>query len=538
MNTEQDIETFNKYLNILLDNHTFDNEQIADIKLKFGKISQVYADHDFEAIKSNGYRSTIHCLASMVKICIEEHSSKPHFESVFKFVHFILDQLINCIEMSKISEDKTYCPLINDHHRKYFDDLQKIGPELHQIIPNYCGRFFMPSTQLIYKNLIPIATYLKTFSMMDNVISLINSDYRHKTLAHKATTRSMDETIQFFLMVNNYFAKLYHGAYSYIFHSDISRRDHQVDFVSTFELKLVETPNVDIVIDRNETGFRTSSLPVRVRIYGTKTFDHQTRSKVVLHAQGGAYVSGSPETTEPYLLDMVRMIPEAVVVSVDYGKAPICKFPTPLQQLLDVYSWLTSGDTSVIETIGFQPDDIVFFGDSSGATLLISLLCVIADIQHQWSDSNLKLPSAILSVYGSLTLSWSLLPSHLTTTADPILNHLSFIRASEAVSPFSPIFEDQDDRYVKHEQFQLSPYLSPIHYKHWERLMSVNLVLYTSSLCPGLDINISMAKKWLGPVSLEVADREPHGFMTFYRQSKTATAATLDVSDQLRSLVK
>lgn len=54
-----------------------------------------------------------------------------------------------------------------------------------------------------------------------------------------------------------------------------------------------------------------------------------------------------------------------------------------LQEVLDCYLWLTSGDISVQHSIGFQPRKVALAGDSAGGNLSMSLLLVLRNIERQ-----------------------------------------------------------------------------------------------------------------------------------------------------------
>lgn len=97
---------------------------------------------------------------------------------------------------------------------------------------------------------------------------------------------------------------------------------------------------------------------------------------------GGGFVIGSPESNEVYLRDWANKLPNVPIISVGYSVSPEAKFPTALQEVLDSYLYLTSGDPAILSMLGFHPKTVAFCGDSAGATLLTAMTMALNDIRH------------------------------------------------------------------------------------------------------------------------------------------------------------
>lgn len=72
------------------------------------------------------------------------------------------------------------------------------------------------------------------------------------------------------------------------------------------------------------------------------------------------------------------------------------------------------------------------------------------------------------------------------------------------------------------EEVTTNPYVSPIFYDDFDSLDDVSLGLIALHFDPFLDDSISMAKKWKGPVVLDVLDGLQHGFLNFMPFVKVA----------------
>lgn len=99
---------------------------------------------------------------------------------------------------------------------------------------------------------------------------------------------------------------------------------------------------------------------------------------------------GSIESNEVYLRDWSNKTPNVPILSIGYSVAPEAKFPTALQEVLDSYLYLTSGDPVILLMLGFHPKKITFCGDSAGATLMTALTTLLNDIRyfHKQNDQN------------------------------------------------------------------------------------------------------------------------------------------------------
>ncbi|KUJ24273.1 alpha/beta-hydrolase [Mollisia scopiformis] len=114
--------------------------------------------------------------------------------------------------------------------------------------------------------------------------------------------------------------------------------------------------------------------PVPVEWTSSEASASEGNKLVVFHVHGGAFFQGSPQSYRSTTTQFASMT-GGRVVSVDYRLAPQNPFPAGLLDVLLVYLSLLYPTES--ETPAVDARNIVFAGDSSGGTLLCSILQII-----------------------------------------------------------------------------------------------------------------------------------------------------------------
>lgn len=84
------------------------------------------------------------------------------------------------------------------------------------------------------------------------------------------------------------------------------------------------------------------------------------------------------------------------ILSVDYSLSPQNPFPVALQEVLDCYLWLVSGQKNVESIIGFQPENVAICGDSAGGNLSMALALALGQIRLTLKANNEPLESVPL----------------------------------------------------------------------------------------------------------------------------------------------
>ncbi|KAF9170363.1 hypothetical protein BGX20_009079 [Mortierella sp. AD010] len=110
---------------------------------------------------------------------------------------------------------------------------------------------------------------------------------------------------------------------------------------------------------------------------------------VVIYYHGGGYYTGSKDEHRVLLGPLAKRLGKKVrILNVGYRLAPQNPFPAALVDALSCYTWVL--DQSVSNVFGlnntgvgssdrFQPNQVVFMGDSAGSGLVISLSLLLRD---------------------------------------------------------------------------------------------------------------------------------------------------------------
>lgn len=294
-------------------------------------------------------------------------------------------------------------------------------------------------------------------------------------------------------------------------------------------------------------------------------------SNLTLHLHGGGYISQSPEFHQVYLNEWAKTLKDTTILSVDYSLSPEAPYPEALQEVLDCYLWLVSGDPEVEAAIGFHPTKIAICGDSAGGNLGMALVLALNDIrqtvkQYGGSLDGYPFPSGLFCFYTPFILNTFVSPARIITSVEgliPVGTLLSCLAAyvpQEVMNEDHPTQGESDEMQlvpnnitsmvqllyskvvwgiksalsvvstnyrlvpwykkpdsVKQSLYNLNkfvsnPFISPLLSKDID-FDEVPLYLYPLTYDAFLDDSIEMAKKWKGKVYIEVFDELPHGFL-------------------------
>ena len=108
---------------------------------------------------------------------------------------------------------------------------------------------------------------------------------------------------------------------------------------------------------------------------------------VILYFHGGGWVIADSKVYAGGVRGMAR-IAKAIVISVDYRRAPEAPFPAQHDDALASYRWILSNAAKM----GGDPSRVAFAGESAGGNLSVATAMLAR-------DAGLPMPRAILSVY-------------------------------------------------------------------------------------------------------------------------------------------
>jgi acetyl esterase/lipase len=198
---------------------------------------------------------------------------------------------------------------------------------------------------------------------------------------------------------------------------------------SAFERLMEEAPGPSRVQIRHvDAGGVDAELIWPARLH------HPIGRRAILYVHGGAFYGGSPDTHRA-LAGSLAKATSADVLLIDYRLAPAYPYPSQIDDTLTAYGWLLDS--------GYQNDNIVLAGDSSGANLAIE--AVLRQIQLKG-----PLPAAVIAMSPIADLSASDVATKIGEGSDPVLAALGLDLATKAylrgVSPkdprVSPLYSD------------------------------------------------------------------------------------------------
>lgn len=134
-------------------------------------------------------------------------------------------------------------------------------------------------------------------------------------------------------------------------------------------------------VDRDIPG-PTGALPVRIY-----TPDGAGPFPVVVYFHGGGWVVADKEVYDGGPRGLSKQA-KAVVVSVDYRRAPEAKFPAAWDDALAAYKWVAANAAS----IKGDPKRLALAGESAGGNLALSTAVAVR-------DAGVQMPTHVLAVY-------------------------------------------------------------------------------------------------------------------------------------------
>ena len=176
-------------------------------------------------------------------------------------------------------------------------------------------------------------------------------------------------------------------------------------------------------------------------------YKNNTKNSLILHIHGGGFITLSPLSHENYTRKIVNKT-GVPLISVDYRLSPEYSFPSALDDVYQVYTWLIeNGENDLNITI----NNLILLGDSAGGNLILSLIYILL-------IRGIKLPNMIILAYPAVKM--NIIPlslSYLNSLYDPLLDYnlLSFCLKSylgennDGYNPFlSPLY--MDNKIIKY----------------------------------------------------------------------------------------
>ena len=133
-------------------------------------------------------------------------------------------------------------------------------------------------------------------------------------------------------------------------------------------------------LDKKSSGRRLSSRLKRTvgvtesgaRYERISLKNGQKNGRAVYYIHGGAFYAGLNPFYRELAYDLCGCMGGGEVIFVDYTTVPTAKYPTQLEETLDVWYELT-------ERLGYKPENVTVGGDSAGGGLALAMLLSLRD---------------------------------------------------------------------------------------------------------------------------------------------------------------
>ena len=221
---------------------------------------------------------------------------------------------------------------------------------------------------------------------------------------------------------------------------------------------------------------------------------NNTKDSLILHIHGGGFITLSPLSHENYTRKIVNNtgIP---LISIDYRLSPEYSFPSALDDIYQVYTWLIENGEN---DLNIKINNLILLGDSAGGNLILSLVYILL-------IKGLKLPNMIILAYPAVKM--NIIPlslSYLNSLYDPLLDYnlLSFCLKS----------------YLGENNDEYNPFLSPLYMDNKIIKYLPKLKIYGGTGDPLRDDYIEFFHKCINiNIDCELVEFKyfPHGFLNY-----------------------
>ena len=138
----------------------------------------------------------------------------------------------------------------------------------------------------------------------------------------------------------------------------------------TPESVLRDRAGIDKIFEKVPLNQNIGIEAVETADFKGEFFTLKGSAKVLLFLHGGAFMNGSVFSRRKLCHDIMEAS-GMDALSVDYGQWPESKHPQALNDAVAAYKWLMGK--------GYDPQDILFFGESAGAMLTLTSILYLKD---------------------------------------------------------------------------------------------------------------------------------------------------------------
>jgi acetyl esterase/lipase len=504
---EQDLPTQEQFMSQLRLLHNFCNE-----------LQTFYHEYDYDKeTPGNGFRSMVKICDIYFKKLLDQHklSNLTAHPDILKEYQTIANTLIKGMAIAIMIRQKgvNYDLLnITEEDTNIFKKLFAVSAEdIEPLFSHLSAFFYKDGIQPIVKTILFIWHYFNSTARqrLGLLAGTACSLRQRATFANNLTVsgiKTMDEIVPRNSLTRYLTDMLTRGV--------INRTS--VECFNKYEILARDESSPAVI---QEIHDRCSVVETYFLLPREAVHEKQIKS-IILHCPGGGFVMGHPESFIMILSKYVETF-GVPVVTLNYGKAPKHPFPSQVQELLDLYLFLTSGDDRVIELIGFHPDRIVISGDSAGACIAMGTIFAMHKIRKQYRDSRIQMPHALLTWYPYFLPSFVAFPSYCILPVCP----MSQAAAIATINPaYLGIEVDDEHWYKKANPAEFmnkcgsrmkDPLFNNFAFDDFESLKQIEFYSTAAEMDPLLDHAVLMAKKWRGRVVLDILPDISHAFNMF-----------------------
>ena len=504
-------------------------KEVVELESMMNELLSFAPEYDYRYVKANGFRTLAKMIRSLIEVlaaaaCLK--STTGHSSDQLMLEHKTLTRsLKKAVDVAKLIHSKgrkySCTTLSEDVDMQILTTMFTMDPSEIEPIFASTGPFFVKTG--VQKELAFVLRMIAAISSPNQTEMnkiLVSQRYAARSQAVNSLAMSLEKLKggvlkKFPLNMALESNKVIKANY-------LLPRDVQMyDVERSHNLFVLRPPDHLSPVDIIEVSDRRGT--VRSLIVKPETM--RFNDTLVMWTHGGAFMMGSADGCETWARDL-----GATFICPEYRLAPENKYPAGMQDLLDVYMFVTSGADAVAEAIGFHPRIVMLAGDSSGGQMSISLTIIVNAIRKRNlatavdSVKNMvPLPHAIVSLYPSAIPGFILHPSSSYQFMDPVIS----VGVVALVASFYPEVDPhvEDDLWYRKPSFPSvvrrfngrleDPFFNVLAFRDWLDLSNISLTILSSEMDSMLDHGVLLAKHWRGPVAFHVAWSMPHGFANF-----------------------
>ena len=484
------------------------------------EFEKFYSEYDYDAdTPANGYRFFVSMIDALVPLIAQQvPATSRKKKKALQDYETAAATLIKVMGMLRVSRSKGSDYDLSQITDEDIDILEQVfsmnESDVAPFFKQTVGPFWLQDFAGVEKRHAAKALTFLTGSSWHRVRMLFSSSYALRVTAADALCLDVHKMKHVTMKFNRFPLKLLlklgpkvKGVTSSVVHIDRSSE-------WVINVKDAVTPAaIQKSGDKREGSVRC--LLVKPKPKGNQIGAGHDGKSLLVHIHGGAFIVGTPDMMLSFLTPTTAEF-NLPIISIDYALAPENKYPAGIQDVLDVYLFLTSGSEKVQQLLGFQPTNIVLAGESAGGNMAIALAIALQMISRTGAPVimpkgvSIQFPCAVAAPVGY--------PSNAFFSMDPTLTAalcgIVFTEYAEVDPPAPHGWHRESGRKEVMKRLReraKDPLFNILSGTHVEELKHVSLSILVCEFDPLTDHGIAIAKRWGGDVEIRVARGMPHG---------------------------